>query len=78
MANVAVTTVDNPFNPITDFENWYAYDEAKGYHTSSYLARLVTTYSDMSDADLEAAVEEAVDKIVKLNLNGMYKKVTIE
>ena len=38
---VALTTIDNPYDPITDFDNWYLYDEQKGYHTSSYLARLI-------------------------------------
>ena len=28
--HILITTVDNPFDPFTDFDNWYRYDESKG------------------------------------------------
>jgi hypothetical protein len=34
MSNVMLTTIDNPFNPFDNWDEWYAYDEAKGYCTS--------------------------------------------
>ena len=43
---VAITTEDNPFNPISQFAEWFAYDESCGYHTSSYLARVSATSVD--------------------------------
>ena len=31
MRQTMITTKDNPFNYFTDFDNWYAFDEQKGY-----------------------------------------------
>ena len=35
-----ISTSDNPYNPFTNFHEWFVYDETKGYHTCSLLARL--------------------------------------
>lgn len=70
-----LTTTDNPFNPFTDFDSWYAYDESKGYYTCSFLARFVKTSDELSEADQELAQDQAIDEIVELNILGIYKKV---
>lgn len=71
-----LTTVDNPFNPFTNFDAWYAYDEQLGYHTTSFLARIVTTSDELSEADQHLAIEAAIDEIVEENVLGLYKKVS--
>ena len=70
-----LTTVDNPFNPHTHFEEWYAYDERSGYHTTSFLARVVRTSDELSEADQHVAIENAIDEIVRENVLGIYRKV---
>lgn len=70
-----LTTTDNPYNPFTQFDEWYAFDEQKGYHTMEYLARLVFSSDELSEADQDLAIEQAIDEIVELNLLGIYKKV---
>ena len=41
MANeCALTTYDNPFDPFTQFDSWFAFDTEKGYYTCSRIARL--------------------------------------
>lgn len=70
-----VTTLDNPYNPFTQFDDWFAFDEGKGYHTCSYLARITRTSNDLPEVDDDLEIEHAVDEIVKLNLTGNYKKV---
>lgn len=72
---VMLTTIDNPFDPFTQFDDWRAYDEKKGYYTCSYLAKFAYTSSDLSDKDQQIAVESAIDEIVKNNPLGIYKKV---
>ena len=72
-----LTTIDNPFNPATEWEAWFAFDESQGYKTTALLARVVRTSDELSDADQSLAIEEAIDEIVRENVNGMYKKVLV-
>lgn len=73
---VMLTTVDNPFNPLTDWDDWYNYDESKGYYTSEYLARITKTSNELSDDDQDQAITEAINEIMEMNPDGFYKKVT--
>lgn len=75
---VSLTTTDNPFNPLTNFDEWYAYDLSLGQDTAGYLARIARVSDEMPPHYYNAAVEEAVDEIVALNLNGKYLKVVHE
>jgi hypothetical protein len=70
-----LSTLDNPYNPWNDFDKWYLFDETSGYHTCSYLARLVATSPDISDEDQNIAINLAIDDILRLNLTGKYIKV---
>jgi hypothetical protein len=73
---VMLTTIDNPYDPFTQWDDWFAFDERMGHHTPALLARVTITSEDLSDADQAQAVEWAIDEIVKENFNGMYKKVS--
>ncbi len=75
MANTMLTTIDNPFNPFTQWDDWKRYDEDKKYFTCNYLARISKTSLELSDTDYDKAIDDAVDEIVKLNVLGIYKKV---
>lgn len=73
-----LTTTDNPFDPFTQYDQWFTWDFHHGYHTLSYLARIVVTSDELSDTDQSLAIEEGIDEIVKENVLGIYKKVTKE
>ena len=77
MEDVRLTTKDNPYNPFTDFPEWYAFDTAHGYNTSAYLARIAEVSDGLSEALNAQAVEEAIDEIIRLDPFGIYKKVTL-
>jgi hypothetical protein len=70
-----LTTVDNPFDPFTRFDEWFAYDLRAGYHTAALLGRVANSSDEMSDADQSLALQNAIDEIVKENVTGMYTKV---
>ena len=78
---VAITTTDNPYNPLTDFDRWDNYDRQHGYGTSEYLARVVKTTNEFGEGTYQADVERAIDEMVILNLISWrfpdisYKKV---
>lgn len=73
-----LTTIDNPFHPYKEFDEWRRFDESKGYYSNSLLARIVVTSDELSDEDQEEAIELAILEIVKENVSGMHKRVEIE
>lgn len=75
MDDYMLSTSDNPFSPYTQWEQWYAHDAAAGYHTPSYLARIVRTSHDLSDSDQHLAIREGIEEILHHNLTGTYIKV---
>lgn len=70
-----LTTTDNPYDPFTEFEAWYKWDIQAGYHTPGYLARVVVTSDELSDADQAIATNQAIEEILRLNLFGTYRAV---
>lgn len=81
MANVMLSTIDNPYNPFTEFDEWYAFDEIKARQEDrptccSYLARMFLESDDISDKELEEVTEAVIDDICELNLTGKFVKVT--
>lgn len=75
MREVALSTVDNPFNPFGQWDEWYAFDLAHGYNSCSYLARIAVTSNELSDEEEATSIEAAVDEIVRINPLGIFKKV---
>ena len=75
---VMLTTNDNPYDPISQYEDWLKFDEQSGYYTNEYLARIARTSHDLSETDELMAIEEAIDEIVALNVIGSYKKLVYE
>lgn len=75
--SVALTTVDNPYDPFTQFDGWFNYDNQKGYHSCAYLDRISKISDEMSDEEREKAVENAIDEIIKYDFMNIYKKVRI-
>ena len=73
-----ITTVDNPYDPRTDFEAWYMWDTGQGYNTSAYLDRVSAVAEEFPSAVQDRNVEDAIDEIIAIHSNGMYKKLYVE
>lgn len=73
-----LTTVDNPWNPFTHWDEWFSYDLHAGYNTPGMLARIAITSDELSDADQDQAIEDAIDEIVRINALGIYRKISQE
>ena len=70
-----LTTVDNPFNPFTDFDKWFLYDSEKGYNTCGLLARIAKIKPDMSDEEEDEEIGRAIDEIIANDFQNMYVKL---
>ena len=76
MENVyMLTTFDNPYNPFDQFTAWLLYDQEKGYNTCSYLARIAKIDNEMTQAEVDAETNRAIDEIIKYDFLNIYKKV---
>lgn len=74
MAKFALTTIDNPFNPFTEFDQWFAFDERHGYESNRMLAAIAITSDELPEAMQDEAIEEAIDQIVSENPLLIYRK----
>lgn len=74
--DVMLTTIDNPYNPFTQFDEWFMFDVEKGYNTCSYLARLSPFSEDSTLKEESDDIELVIDEIVACNPLGIYIKVT--
>ena len=71
-----LTTVDNPYDPFTEWEEWYAFDARQGYHTPGLIARLTVDSDQLSNADQTLSVQLAVREIARENVLGIYRLVS--
>ena len=78
MAACAITTVDNPYNPLLQFDLWMKYDTEKGYNSCAYLDRIAITSDVMTTLEEEQEIERAIDEIITLDPFNMYRKVKEE
>lgn len=77
MTQFALTTNDNPYNPLEDdFKLWYSFDMEKGYDCAGKLMREAKTTDDMTDIEENAEIERAIDVIIRNDFRGIYKKVS--
>lgn len=70
--DVAITTVDNPFDPFTEFDSWLSYDIQMGYYTCERLASIVHNLPEsLTQEENNWFVNEAIDELIKV---GCYSK----
>ena len=73
-----ITTIDNPFDPFTQFDSWFQFDIEKGYYSCSKLARIAKLSDDMSEKETDEEIERAIDEIIRYDFLNIYKKVKRE
>lgn len=71
-----LTTKDNPFDPFSQFKEWFLYDVKNGYNTCGLIDRIAITSDELSEAENNREIERAIDEILT-NVDFMkdYKKV---
>lgn len=73
-ARCALTTFDNPFDPFEQFTSWFKFDEANGYQSTSYLARIARTSDEFTEEENNKEIERAIDEIIKYDFRHIYTK----
>lgn len=70
-----LTTNDNPYNPFTQFDQWFLYDVSKGYNTCAYLARIANTSQQLTDEENAIEIRNAIDEIIKYDFRNIYVRL---
>lgn len=70
-----LTTIDNPFNPFTQFDEWFAYDNEKGYDCCGNLAKYSLSSVLMSQREEFEDRERAIQEVLDRDLLGIYMRV---
>jgi len=76
MDEYMLTTIDNPYNPFTQFDEWFAFDQVKGHRTCELLDIYSYTSPALTDEDNRMAIRQAIDEIVAEDIQGIFIKVT--
>lgn len=76
MTRIAITSIDNPYNPFTDFDRWLNFDLRKGKLSCCSVLANVSIDSNDLDSEAEAIADEmAINDIVAYHPAGIYLKV---
>lgn len=77
--NMILTTVDNPYSPIKEWDEWYRFDQEKEYNTCELLDRTETMlkeeFPELTDYEIHM---KAIDSICRLNISGVHVKKNID
>ena len=73
-----LSTIDNPWNPFHNFDEWLEFDTTHNYNSLNYVARIANTDSDMNDDIYAEAVNKAIDDILKYNPLPIYIRVSAD
>jgi len=76
MKLVWVTTLDNPFNPFTNFDEWKQRDEELGYDTCETLDRINGATFELSNELNNIVLESSIDNLMRSLPFVDYIKVT--
>ena len=75
MSDYMLTTVDNPFNPFTDFDHWITFDTFNRYNTCGLLDRMTITSDELFDEQQSNDLEAGMNEIINNDPLALYIKV---
>ena len=76
MDDYMLTTLDNPYSPFTEWDEWLAYDTSHGYDTCGTLARFADTGNNLTDDENAPFIDDAMNAIIDVDPYCRWIKVT--
>ena len=73
-SDVMLTSVDNHYDPFTEYDEWYNDEILLGTNSPAYLAQFADTSDAFTDEENNKIIEDAIDYIVKYKSFGVYMK----
>ena len=70
-----LTTIDNPFSPFVEWDDWYRFDTDSGYNTCGLIDRIANTSDSLSEYDNDLEVIRAMNSIVKNDPLNNYIRI---
>ena len=70
-----LTTIDNPFDPVKQFDSWYRFDMDHKYNSCALLDRVATSLPLNENESEEQRTQKAIDQIIKYDFQNLYTKV---
>ena len=64
MLSVRLTTYDNPYNPFTQWDDWYKWDTDNHYYTPELLDRYINDEDAMDDIERAQLEARAINTII--------------
>ena len=64
MLSVMLTTYDNPYNPFTQWDDWYKWDADNHYYTPELLDRYINDEDAMDDIERAQLEARAINTII--------------
>lgn len=78
MKQYLLTTVDNPYHPIDQYDEWRQFDMEHGYYTEQRLAKVAATSYSLTDLENQRNINAAIDDFIRLDELGLYKRIVVE
>ena len=71
-----LTSIDNPFDPFSQYDEWKDFDSRLGYYSEELVARVLVTSDEFPDSRQQLDYEEAIDTVLEYDVLNMFKKVS--
>lgn len=78
MKQYLLTTVDNPYHPIDQYDAWRQFDMERGYYTEQRLAKVAAISHSLTDLENQRNINAAIDDFIRLDELGLYKRIVVE
>ena len=71
---IAITTIDNPYDPLEQFDLWNAFDIEHQYYSCARLARIAKLSDDMTQQEEDEEIERGIDAIIANDLEKQINR----